>query len=141
MLANDLVEKLRCIREIYDSLSTSLRGKPFIVQRGGFESWSGDTFFVVRRVTRVGSKFSVFGDLYRHGQFIRSGEGHVLPLSDARVWLQLPYSTVVCVAIEVGICPREERICERVHKCPVLDDWICGVLALSDEDDGSEEPE
>jgi hypothetical protein len=141
MLVNDLVEKLRSISEIHDSLSPSLRGKPFIVQRGGSESWSWDTFFVVRRVARAGTKFLVFGDLFRHGQFIRSREGDVLPLSDACVWLQLSYSTVVCVAIEAGICPMEDRICERVRKCPVLDDWVCAILALSDEGDGSEESE
>ena len=62
--------------------------------------------------------------------------GHVLPLSDACVWLQLRYSTVICIAIEVGICPKEDRICERFHKCRVLDDWISEFLALSDEDDG-----
>jgi len=67
--------------------------------------------------------------------------GHVLPLSDACLWLQLPYSTVICDAIEVGICPRENRTCERVHKCSVLDDWIDEFLASTDEDDGFEESE
>lgn len=136
---NALVERWRSITEIYDSLSPSLRGKPFIVQRQGSESWYWDTFFVVRRVDRAGSKSLFFGDLYRRGQLIRSREGDVLPLSEACIWVQLPYSTVVCVAIEVGICPKEERPCERVHKCRVLDDWICEVLASSDEDEGSEE--
>lgn len=135
---NALNEKLRSIKEIYNDLDASLRDKPFIIQRGGSESWSTDTFFVVRRVARGCLKFLFFGDLYRHGQFIRSREGHVLPLSDAFIWVQLPYSTVICVAIEAGICPKEERICGRVHKCRELDDWIDEVLALSDEDDGFE---
>lgn len=138
---NALNEKLRSIKEIYNDLDASLRDKPFIIQRGGSESWSTDTFFVVRHVAREGSKFSFFGDFYRKGQFINSREGHVLPLSDGCLWLQLPYSTVICVAIEAGICPKEDRTCERVHKCAVLNDWVDEVLALSDEDDGSEESE
>jgi hypothetical protein len=137
MEVNELVEKLRSIKEIYDDLCPSLHGKPFIVQRGGSESWRRDTFFVVRRIVSAG-KFWVFGDLYRDGQFIRSRESSILPLSHARVWVQLPYSTVVCVAVEAGICPKAERSCERVHKCSVLDEWISGLIRLSDKDDDFE---
>jgi hypothetical protein len=138
MEVSELVEKLRSIREIYEDLNPSLRGKPFIVRRGDSASWREDTFFVVRRIVR-GSKFWAFGDLYRDGQFVRSREGSILPLSHARVWVQLPYSTVVCVAVEAGICPKEERSCKRVHKCSELDEWISGLIRLSDRDDGFEE--
>jgi hypothetical protein len=139
MHVSDLVEKLRSVAEIYQSLIPSLRDKPFIVQRSGSESWHKDTFFVVRRVIRKGSSFSFFGDLYRRGQFIRSREGDVLPLSFAAQWVQLPYSTVVCVAVEAGICPKEECFCVRVDKCSILNEWISEVVRLSDKDDGFEE--
>ena len=138
MKASELVEKLRSITEIYENLTPFLRGKPFIVQRRGSMSWRLNTFFVVRRVDQQ-SKFRAFGDLYRDGQFIKKWEGSILPLSHARVWVQLPYSTVVCVAVEAGICPREDRFCERVHKCSILSEWITGLIRLSDEDDGLEE--
>jgi len=43
---NALNEKLRSIKEIYNDLDASLRDKPFIIQRGGSESWSRDTFLL-----------------------------------------------------------------------------------------------
>jgi len=133
MEVSDLVGELRSVREIYEGLSPSLRGKPFIVQRWGSEHWGKDTFFVVRRVVREGFRF--FGDLYRDGQFIRSREGGVLPLSYVRVWVLLAYSTVVCVAVEAGICPKYEVVCGSVHKCSELDVWIFGIVEHQFDED------
>lgn len=130
-----LVLKLENIYEIWKGLGFRL---PFIVKR---DSWAKETFFVVRRIPYRGSALSVFGDLYRCGQFIKSREGDVLPLSNRRVWVRLPFNLMPCVSIEAGICPIPEKqglVCKRVHNCSYLDDWMVHVLQVNEEfdDDG-----
>jgi hypothetical protein len=130
-----LALKLENIYEIWKGLGFRL---PFIVKR---DCWAKETFFVVRRIPYRGSAVSVFGDLYRGGQFIKSREGDVLPLSRRRVWVRLPFSLMPCVSIEAGICPIPEMqgvVCKRVHNCSYLDDWMVHVLHENEEldDDG-----
>lgn len=88
------IVKLQTIYEIWKALGFRL---PFIVQQ---DCWKEGTFFVVRRIPYRGSEVLVFGDLYRGGQFIKSREGDVLPLSNRRVWVRLPFSWMPCVSIE-----------------------------------------
>jgi hypothetical protein len=127
--------KLQSIYEIWKDLGFRL---PFIVRR---DCWVEGTFFVVRRIPYRGSEVLVFGDLYRGGQFIRSREGDVLPLSNRRVWVRLPFSMMPCVAIEAGVCPIPEKqglVCRRVHSCPYLDDWMLHVSYANEEFDEDE---
>jgi len=127
--------KLQSIQEIWEGLGLRL---PFIVKR---DNWAEETFFVVRRISHRGSMPSVFGDLYRAGQFIKSREGDVLPLSDRRVWVRLPFSWMPCVAIEAGICPIPEMhgaVCDRVHNCSHLDGWMLHVVYANEESDDDE---
>jgi hypothetical protein len=126
------VVKLENIYEIWAGLGFRL---PFIVRR---DCWVEGTFFVVRRIPYRGSEVSVFGDLYRGGQFIKSREGDMLPLSNRRVWVRLPFSLMPCVSIEAGICPIPEMqglVCKRVHNCSYLDDWMVQVLHEYEEFD------
>jgi hypothetical protein len=133
------VVKLQSIYAIWKGLGFRL---PFIVRR---DCWREETFFVVRRIPYRGSAVLVFGDLYRGGQFIKSREGDVLPLSNRRVWVRLPFSLMPCVSIEAGICPIPEMqglVCKRVHNCSYLDDWMLHISYVNeefDEDDLAEE--
>jgi hypothetical protein len=89
-----------------------------------------------RRIPYEGSKVLVFGDLYRGGQFIRSRQGDMLQLSDRRMWVRLPFSMMPCVAIEAGVCPIPEKqglVCERVHNCSILDDYMLHVSYADEE--------
>jgi hypothetical protein len=128
--------KLQSIYEIWKGLNFRL---PFIVKR---DCWTEGTFFVVRRIPYRGSVLSAFGDLYRGGQFIKCREGDVLPLSNRRVWVRLPFSWMPCVAIEAGICPIPEMqgaVCDRVHKCSCLDEWMLHVSYANEESEDDEE--
>ena len=126
------VVKLQNIYEIWKNLGFRL---PLIVQR---DCWAKETFFVVRRIPYRGSKLLVFGDLYRRGQFIKSREGDMLPLSNHRVWVRLPFSWMPCVSIEAGICPIPEKqgaVCKRVHNCSYLNDWMLHISYTNEEFD------
>lgn len=133
------VVKLCSIFELWKDLGFRL---PFIVRR---DCWKEGTFFIVRCIPLRGSKVTVFGDLYRGGQFIRSREGDVLPLSSCRVWVRLPFSLVPCVSIEAGVCPIPEMqgaVCERVHHCSYVDNWMLHISYANekfDEDGLAEE--
>ena len=125
------LERLQSVFEIWKGVDCRL---PFIVKR---DCWAEETFFIVRRIV-LRKSCLFFGDLYRSGQFIKRREGDVLPLSGRRVWVRLPFSFVPCVAIEAGICPIPEKqgaVCDRVHKCSVLEDWMLHVVYANEESD------
>jgi|GEM_PF-3695411 len=126
------VLKLQSIYEIWKGVGFRL---PIIVQR---DCWAKETFFVVRRIPNNGSVLSAFGDLYRGGQFIKSREGDALPLSNRQVWIRLPFSWMPCVSIEAGVCPIPEMqglVCNRVHNCSHLDDWMLQISYVNEESD------
>jgi hypothetical protein len=61
-----------------------------------------------------------------------------LPLFNRRVWVRLPLSWMPCVAIEAGICPIPEMqgaVCDRVHNCSYLDDWMLHFSYANEEFD------
>ena len=62
----------------------------------------------------------------------------MLPLSNRWVWVRLPFSLMPCVAIEAGVCPIPEvkgAVCDRVHNCSYLDDWMLHVSYANEEFD------